>query len=124
MGCGLRRVSVWPQRNREIRLEVLDRNRLVIFDLEPLRAIRRNGCDARAKDGTAFRLLGSAFAHLEETGVDGLLLQLVVDFFGAFAFEDYGGQAYGSVPGGEIGDCRMAGKRENVIPFYDSASVI
>ena len=124
MGGGLRLISIRPQRNREIRLQIFDRDRLVIFDLQPLRAPCRNRRDAGAEDGTALGLFGAALAHLEQAGVDRLLLELVVDFFGALAFENHGRQAHRPVPGGEIGNRGVAGQRENVVPFFNRAGVI
>ncbi len=122
--CRLRRISVRPQRDGEIGLEILDRNRLVILDLQPLRSPRWNGSNARAEYGTALGFLGAAFAHLEEAGINRLLLELVVDFFGALPFEDHSRQAHRAVPRGEIGNRGMAGKRENVVPFLDGAGVV
>ena len=61
---------------------------------------------------------------MQKAGIDGLLLQLVVDFFGALAFQDDRGNPGRPVPGGEIGNGGVAGKRKNVVPFLDAAGVV
>src|SRR6266852_9956933 len=71
----------------EVRLQILYRYGLVIFDLKALGPIRRNGHNTRAEDGAALGFLRSTLAHLQESGVNRLLFELRVDFFGAFAFE-------------------------------------
>src|ERR1019366_6584545 len=50
MACGLGLIRVRAQRDGKVRLQILYRNRFVIFDLEALRSERGNWDDAGAKD--------------------------------------------------------------------------
>src|SRR6266568_867553 len=116
MGRGLRLISVWSKRDRKIGFEILD--------LKALRSVSRNRRNAGAEHGTAFGFLRATLAHLQEAGINRLLLELVVNFFGTLPFEDHGRQAHRTIPRCEIGNRGMAGKREKVIPFLDPSSVV
>src|SRR5258707_12838618 len=98
-------ISVGPEWNREVRLEVFHRDGLVILDFQPLRSVSGNGDDACTEHRGALGFFRAALTHLKKAGVDRLLLELVIDFLGALAFEDHGWQAHWSTPGGkaEIG---------------------
>src|ERR1700732_4186343 len=78
MTCCLGLISVGAQRNREIRLEILNWDRLVIFDFQPLRSIGRNGDNARAEHRRALGFFRATLTHLEKSGIDRLLLELVI----------------------------------------------
>src|SRR5215475_5916068 len=67
------RISIRAQWNREIRFQVLGRDRLVIFDLQPFGSVYGDRRNARAEDGTTLRLFRSALAHLQQPWIDGLL---------------------------------------------------
>src|SRR5271166_1468275 len=124
MSGGLCRIGIRPQRDREVGLEVFDRDRFVIFDLEPLRAKGGNRHYARTENGSALCFLGASFAHLQKAGIDRLLLELVIELLSALAFENDGRQAHGTIPSSEVGDRRMARQGENVVPFFYMARVI
>ncbi len=96
----------------------------MILDLQTLRPERGNGNDAGAEDRSALRLVSTAFTHLKKTGIDHLLFELVVDLFGALAFEDDRGNPHRPVPGGKIGNRGMARQSENIVPFLNAAGVI
>ncbi len=75
---------------------------------------------------TELRLASSAPRSpiCSKPGIDGLLLELVVNLFGAFALEDHRRNPRWPVPGGEIGNGGVAGQSENVVPFLDAAGMI
>ena len=102
-------VGIGMQRHGEKRLKIFNREGLVILDLNTFCAEARNGNDARAEHLAAPRLFRAAFAHLEQAGVDRLLLQRVVNLLGALSLQDDTGDARYAVPHGEVGDGRAAG---------------
>src|SRR6266568_9640107 len=108
----------------EKRLQVFDRNVLVIFELKALGAVGQNGNDARTERRTAPRLLDTALAHLQQSGINGLLFGFVVDLARALAFQDDGGDASWAVPHGEIADRGPAWQRKNVVSLFDGPGVI
>src|ERR1700676_4279704 len=109
MAGNLRLIGIGPERNREMGLEVFDRDRLVIFEFQALCSECWDRNDAGAEYGAALGFFGTAFPHLEQSRINRLLFQLVVNLSSAFAFEDDGGNAHGSVPNGKIGNGSPAG---------------
>ncbi len=97
--------------------QILDRDALVVSDLEALGSERRNGHDARAEQVAAAGFAALALALLEQAGVDGLRAQAVVDLFGAPALEDDAGDAGHIVPHGEIGDQAARRQRKCIVAF-------
>ena len=124
MRGGLRLVGIGTKRDREIGFQVFNWDRFVILDFEALRSPGWNWNDAGAEDRTALGLFGAAFAHLQKAGIDRLLLELVIKFLGALAFEDHGGEADRAVPRGEVGNGGVTGQREDVVSFLDPARVV
>ncbi len=96
----------------------------MVLDLQTLGAPFRNGGDAGAEHRTALGFLGATFTHLQKSRIDRLLLELVVDFFGALAFKDHCGKTDRTFPCGKVRDRGVAGKSEDVVPFLDSSRVI
>src|SRR5439155_4903660 len=62
-------------------------------------------------------LIGAALPHLEEAGIDGLPLQIVVDLSGAAALEYDSRNACYSVPDGKVRNARSRPEREDIVPF-------
>ena len=90
------------ERQREEMLEVGGGEALMVFQLEALRSIRRNGSDLRGEDGGALRVDAVGLAHFKEARVDRLQAGLVVDLLGALALEDDSGDARDAIPYGEV----------------------
>jgi len=123
MAGGLGAISIGPERNGEHRFELLHRQLLLILDFEALGAVRANGHDFRGENGAASGFVEIALALLQQTGIDGLHLGLLVDFGGAAALENHAGDARDVVPDGEIGDERPAGESEDVGSFLNVAAM-
>ncbi len=123
MRHGLRAVGVRPQRNGEQRLQLLGLQALLIFQFHALGSERRDGHDMRAEDSGAIHLVGIALAHLQQARIDGLHLRHVVNFGCLLTLQDDAGDAGYSVPDGEVGNQRAAGKRKRVVPFQHGAAV-
>src|SRR5579883_2834268 len=121
---GLGLIGVGMERQHEIGLEAFNGDGLVVFDLETLGAPGLDGYDVSAEDGVAAGVVDAALALFKKAGVDGLRFQAGVDFLGALALEDDGGDADGTIPYGEVGDGGTAGQSEDVIPFLDVAGVV
>ena len=66
----------------------------------------------------------SAFAHLQQSRIDGLGLGLFVDFAGAPPFQNHARDARHIVPHGEIGYRRFVRKSEMIDALFDSAAVV
>src|SRR2546423_14603982 len=97
---GLRAVLARLEGEREMRFEIVYGQRLGVFEFEPLGSIRRDGRDLDGEGG-----IGIVFALLfEQSRIDGLQRQVLVDFFGAALFEDDTRDAYVTVPAGEARD--------------------
>src|ERR1035438_3650878 len=105
------------------RFQVLDGDGLVILKLQALSAKRGNGNDARAERRAAPRLFDSALAHLQQAGVNSLLLGLVVNLAGALAFQNHRGNARRSVPHRKVTNRSPAGQRKNIVAFLDGTGV-
>src|SRR5581483_4882934 len=99
---GLRVVRFGFQSNFEVRFETLYGNALMIFKLEPLGSVSRNGNNASTKSGSMAGFVGGALTHLQQAWIYGLLLQLVINLFCALAFKDHSRNAHRPVPGGKI----------------------
>ena len=67
-------IGVGPQRNGEIRLQVLDADGFVILEFQSLGSVGGYRNDARAENGAALGFFRSTFTHLQQAGIDGLLL--------------------------------------------------
>ncbi len=117
-------VCIRAQRNREIRFEILDRNRLVVFEFQTLRPISRNRNNPRTENGAALSFLGATLSHLKQPRINGLLLQFVINLAGALALQDHSRNAHRAVPHGKIGNCRPARQCENVVPFLNAGRMV
>src|SRR5690348_9588317 len=99
---GLSLVGVRMEWNSEKGRKILDRNRLVVFDLHALGAISRNRHDACAENRGAPRLLCRPLACLQQAWINSLRFQAAVDFFRTPPFEDNARNASDAVPDREI----------------------
>src|SRR5580692_2604652 len=97
---------------------------LVILNLEALGAVGWNGNNMRAEDRALSCLVLRALALFQQSRVDGLALQLLVDCLGALAFQNYGRNAYRPIPYGKIADRCSARQGKHVIALLRNASVI
>src|SRR5215469_8237923 len=121
---GLRLVSVGAQGDGEVRLEILYGNRLVIFNLEPLGSERGDRNNLGAEHSRALGFFGATLPHLQQTGVNALLPELVINLLRALTFKNDRRNTGRTIPGGEIRNGGVAGKRKDVIPFLDSSRVV
>src|SRR5215469_8565982 len=121
---GLGLVSVGAQWNRKVRLEILHGKGFVIFDLEPLGSERGDRNNLGAENRRALCFFGATLPHLEQTGINPLLPELVINLLSALTLKDDCRNACRTVPGGEIRNGGTAGKRKDVVPFLDQAGVV
>src|SRR5262245_62140422 len=86
------------ERKREIRFEIVYRQQLGVLELEPLGSVRRNRRDLNCERGrvSVFALL------LQQSGIDRLQREILVDLFGSALLEDHAGNAHVSVPNGKV----------------------
>ena len=99
---GLRLIRIRPQRYRKIGFQVLHGNGFVIFKFQPLCSIRRNRHNLCAEDRASLCFFRAALAHLKQSWIDRLSLQLVVNLLGSLAFQNGRGNSCRSVPYGKI----------------------
>jgi hypothetical protein len=121
---GLLCVGRGLERQSEGLAELKGGEALVVLELDALGAVGGDGDDPGAEGGGGFGVRAVALSGFEEPGVDGLEASLIVDLFGALAFEDDGGDADGAVPGGEVGDGAAGGEGEDVGAFLDFGGVV
>src|ERR1700680_1493419 len=117
-------IGVRAEWDRKIGLQSFGRNRLVILKLQPLGSIRRDGDDGGAEHRTALSSFRSTFPHLQEARINPLRPKLVIDLLRAFALQNHGWNASWPIPYREVRNCGLAGERKNVVPFFDSATVV
>ncbi len=104
LGGRLRAIRIGPERQCKKRLELLYEQALLVFQLHPLGAVRRDGNDLATEHGGAASFIGIAFAGLQKTGVDGLRFGHGVDFFSALALQDDARNAGHVVPDCKVGN--------------------
>ncbi len=97
---------------------------MLIFHFEALGSEGVNRDDFRGENGTSAGFIQIALALLEKAGIDGLRFGLLINLFGAAAFQDDAGNASDIVPDGEIGDDGASGQSEDVSSFKRSVLVI
>src|SRR4051794_16134613 len=120
----LRLICVWAQWKCEVGFQVLDRNRLVVFDLHALGSIGKDGHDLGAEHSAPACFFYAALAHLQKPWVDRLGLELRVNLFSTFSFEDHRRNPRWTIPHCKVGDGSTTGQRKNVIALLDSRSVV
>ena len=110
-------IDVRPQGDGKISFRLFHCQSLLIFDLDTLGAKRGNRRHSGAKDGGAARLVRIPFAHLQQSGIQGLQADVVINLFGPLALQDHTRNASRIVPDREIRNERAAWQREHVISF-------
>jgi hypothetical protein len=121
---GLRAVGGGAQQQRKLGAEILDRDALVVADLEALGSERRNRHDARTEHVAAGGFSGLALPLLQQAGIDGLPAQAVVDLFSTPALDDHAWDAGHIIPDGEIRDQAAGRQRESIVAFEHAAGVV
>ena len=61
----------------------------MVLHLQTLGSPRCNGCDLRREHSTLPSFIGTTFAHLQQSGIDALRRQLLVDLSSSLAFQDH-----------------------------------